>query len=117
MIIHLNNNRILVLWKSLVFRCSSKGVRIRWEPSSKLVYKVQHKKVHDIKKGKSPTQRNIGIHNFLTLFWLSIIFYLLFISFFITSGGRIPNPIRSWRESQLPPELLETIDKLGYKVT
>ncbi|XP_028399204.1 probable ATP-dependent RNA helicase DDX23 [Dendronephthya gigantea] len=30
-------------------------------------------------------------------------------------GGRIPNPIRNWQESNLPPELLETIDKLGYK--
>ncbi|XP_046847137.1 probable ATP-dependent RNA helicase DDX23 [Xenia sp. Carnegie-2017] len=30
-------------------------------------------------------------------------------------GGRIPNAIRSWQESKLPPELIETIDKLGYK--
>jgi hypothetical protein len=36
--------------------------------------------------------------------------------FYPFKGGRIPNPIRNWRESLLPPELLETIDKLNYKV-
>ncbi|KAK3797894.1 hypothetical protein RRG08_007992 [Elysia crispata] len=30
-------------------------------------------------------------------------------------GGRIPNPIRFWREANLPRELLDIIDKVGYK--
>ncbi|KAJ8313993.1 hypothetical protein KUTeg_008554 [Tegillarca granosa] len=30
-------------------------------------------------------------------------------------GGRIPNPIRSWRESDIQSELLDIIDKIGYK--
>lgn len=30
-------------------------------------------------------------------------------------GGKIPNPLRSWKESGLPDSLLEIIDKLGYK--
>lgn len=30
-------------------------------------------------------------------------------------GGRIPNPIRKWKESGLPESLLEIIEKLGYK--
>lgn len=30
-------------------------------------------------------------------------------------GGRIPNPIRNWKESTLPSELLDVIDKIGYK--
>ena len=30
-------------------------------------------------------------------------------------GGRIPNPIRNWKESGLPESLLEIIDKLNYK--
>ncbi|XP_052129664.1 probable ATP-dependent RNA helicase DDX23 [Frankliniella occidentalis] len=30
-------------------------------------------------------------------------------------GGRIPDPIRSWKESTIPPEILEIIDKVGYK--
>ena len=32
-------------------------------------------------------------------------------------GGRVPNPWRSWQESGLPKQLLEVIDKLGYKVS
>ncbi|EAA12654.5 AGAP007825-PA, partial [Anopheles gambiae str. PEST] len=30
-------------------------------------------------------------------------------------GGKIPNPIRSWLESGFPKEILEIIDKVGYK--
>ncbi|KAL5007764.1 hypothetical protein ScPMuIL_016570 [Solemya velum] len=30
-------------------------------------------------------------------------------------GGRIPHPIRSWKESIIPPDILEVIDKAGYK--
>ncbi|EPQ14643.1 Putative ATP-dependent RNA helicase DDX23 [Myotis brandtii] len=32
-----------------------------------------------------------------------------------TKGGKIPNPIRSWKDSSLPPHILEVIDKCGYK--
>ncbi|KAH9518403.1 DEAD (Asp-Glu-Ala-Asp) box polypeptide 23 [Bulinus truncatus] len=30
-------------------------------------------------------------------------------------GGRIPNPIRFWKEADLPKELLDIIDEIGYK--
>ncbi|UYV66424.1 DDX23 [Cordylochernes scorpioides] len=30
-------------------------------------------------------------------------------------GGRIPNPLRFWKESKLPTSILEIIDHLGYK--
>lgn len=30
-------------------------------------------------------------------------------------GGKIPNPIRNWSESGFPKEILEIIDKVGYK--
>ncbi|KFM76192.1 putative ATP-dependent RNA helicase DDX23, partial [Stegodyphus mimosarum] len=30
-------------------------------------------------------------------------------------GGRIPNPIRHWKESGLPKSILEIIEQLGYK--
>lgn len=33
-----------------------------------------------------------------------------------TKGGKIPNPIRTWKEYDLPPHILEVIDKCGYKV-
>lgn len=33
-----------------------------------------------------------------------------------TKGGKIPNPVRSWKDSSLPPHILEVIDKCGYKV-
>lgn len=33
-----------------------------------------------------------------------------------TKGGKIPNPIRKWKEAGLSTELLGIIDKLGYKV-
>ncbi|KAJ5681934.1 Pre-mRNA-splicing ATP-dependent RNA helicase prp28 [Penicillium maclennaniae] len=32
-----------------------------------------------------------------------------------TKGGGIPNPMRSWEESDLPRRLLELIDRVGYK--
>ncbi|XP_069509953.1 probable ATP-dependent RNA helicase DDX23 [Ambystoma mexicanum] len=32
-----------------------------------------------------------------------------------TKGGKIPNPIRSWKDSILPPHILEVIDQCGYK--
>ncbi|KAG9256987.1 P-loop containing nucleoside triphosphate hydrolase protein [Emericellopsis atlantica] len=32
-----------------------------------------------------------------------------------TKGGLIPNPMRSWKESGLPPRLLEIVDQVGYK--
>lgn len=31
-----------------------------------------------------------------------------------TSGGGLPHPIRRWNESELPSELLKTVEKLGY---
>ncbi|KEF63248.1 pre-mRNA-splicing ATP-dependent RNA helicase prp28 [Exophiala aquamarina CBS 119918] len=31
-----------------------------------------------------------------------------------TKGGGIPNPMRNWKESSLPPRLLEIIDQVGY---
>ncbi|XP_055593432.1 probable ATP-dependent RNA helicase DDX23 [Uranotaenia lowii] len=30
-------------------------------------------------------------------------------------GGKIPNPFRNWKESGFPKEILEIIDKVGYK--
>lgn len=30
-------------------------------------------------------------------------------------GGRIPNPLRSWKESIIPQNILDIIDKVGYK--
>lgn len=30
-------------------------------------------------------------------------------------GGKIPEPVRSWKESNFPKEILEIIDKVGYK--
>lgn len=30
-------------------------------------------------------------------------------------GGKIPNPIRNWTESGFPKEIIEIIDKVGYK--
>uniref|UniRef100_A0A9J8BEZ7 Probable ATP-dependent RNA helicase DDX23 n=1 Tax=Cyprinus carpio carpio TaxID=630221 RepID=A0A9J8BEZ7_CYPCA len=32
-----------------------------------------------------------------------------------TKGGKIPNPIRNWKEYSLPPHILEVIEKCGYK--
>jgi ATP-dependent RNA helicase DDX23/PRP28 len=34
-----------------------------------------------------------------------------------TKGGNIPTPVRSWKEASLPKELVDTIDKIGYKVS
>ena len=33
-----------------------------------------------------------------------------------TKGGKIPNPIRNWKEYSLPPHIVEVIDACGYKV-
>ncbi|MCO5613743.1 hypothetical protein L7F22_068021 [Adiantum nelumboides] len=30
-------------------------------------------------------------------------------------GGHIPKPLRSWQESDIPPNVLNAIDKIGYK--
>ncbi|KAK7467003.1 mRNA splicing protein prp28 [Stygiomarasmius scandens] len=30
-------------------------------------------------------------------------------------GGQIPHPLRSWSESEIPPPILECIEKIGYK--
>lgn len=30
-------------------------------------------------------------------------------------GGKIPEPIRNWKESGIQKELLEIVDKVGYK--
>ncbi|CDO71243.1 hypothetical protein BN946_scf184863.g39 [Trametes cinnabarina] len=32
-----------------------------------------------------------------------------------TRGGQIPHPIRSWRESDIPVEILDIVDQIGYK--
>lgn len=32
-----------------------------------------------------------------------------------TKGGSIPNPMRDWGESGLPPRLLDIVDRVGYK--
>ncbi|XP_053280382.1 probable ATP-dependent RNA helicase DDX23 [Pleuronectes platessa] len=32
-----------------------------------------------------------------------------------TKGGKIPNPIRNWKEYSLPDHILEVIDQCGYK--
>ena len=32
----------------------------------------------------------------------------------LTKGGNIPNPMRTWEESKIPPEILATIRKIGY---
>lgn len=32
-------------------------------------------------------------------------------------GGKIPNPFRDWNESDLPSDLKEIIDRVGYKVS
>lgn len=38
---------------------------------------------------------------------------MLYKIFFL--GGRIPDPIRNWKESGIPAEILEIIDRVGYK--
>ncbi|TPX16662.1 uncharacterized protein E0L32_003603 [Thyridium curvatum] len=32
-----------------------------------------------------------------------------------TKGGSIPNPMRKWRESALPPRLLDVVEQVGYE--
>lgn len=34
---------------------------------------------------------------------------------FLPSGGHIPHPLRSWRESDIPESILACIDEIGYK--
>lgn len=36
---------------------------------------------------------------------------------FYVTGGKIPHPLRSWKESTLPKDILDIVDKLGYEVT
>ena len=31
-------------------------------------------------------------------------------------GGRIPHPLRSWKESEIPNDIKSIIDDIGYKV-
>ena len=33
----------------------------------------------------------------------------------LSKGGQIPHPLRSWEESEIPPIILEVIEKVGYK--
>lgn len=33
-----------------------------------------------------------------------------------TKGGRIPNPLRNWKEAPLSKEIMAVIDGLGYEV-
>lgn len=33
-----------------------------------------------------------------------------------TKGGQIPHPLRNWKESTIPSEIQNVIDKVGYKV-
>jgi ATP-dependent RNA helicase DDX23/PRP28 len=33
-----------------------------------------------------------------------------------TKGGNIPNPLRNWKESTIPSEILRVIDSAGYKM-
>jgi ATP-dependent RNA helicase DDX23/PRP28 len=34
----------------------------------------------------------------------------------VTKGGRIPPPLRTWTEANLPTEIMDVILKIGYKV-
>ena len=34
-----------------------------------------------------------------------------------TKGGQIPHPLRNWKESDIPSEILEVIHKVGYIVS
>lgn len=34
----------------------------------------------------------------------------------VTKGGRIPTPLRDWKEANLPSEIMDVILKIGYKV-
>ena len=33
----------------------------------------------------------------------------------VTKGGNIPNPLRSWKESDISKEILDVIDSINYK--
>lgn len=32
----------------------------------------------------------------------------------MSAGGRIPDPIRNWKEAKIPQEILDIIEKVGY---
>jgi len=34
----------------------------------------------------------------------------------VTKGGKIPSPLRNWAEASLPTEIMDVIEKIGYKV-
>lgn len=34
---------------------------------------------------------------------------------FYTQGGKIPEPIRKWKESTIKSEIMDIIEKVGYK--
>lgn len=34
---------------------------------------------------------------------------------FLCAGGKIPDPIRNWKESKIPSEILDIIYKVEYK--
>ena len=36
-------------------------------------------------------------------------------SYSCSLGGNIPHPLRSWEESAIPTQILEIVDKVGYK--
>lgn len=40
---------------------------------------------------------------------------LFVFAYSLCQGGGIPNPIRSWAESGLPPKILDVINLVGYK--
>ena len=42
-------------------------------------------------------------------------FYCIFS--LLIAGGKIPFPLRSWRESTLPTSILDIVDKLQYEVS
>ena len=48
-----------------------------------------------------------GMCHFLTM--------IAFWKFKRQSGGQIPHPLRSWKESTIPEQILEVIEQVGYK--
>lgn len=45
-----------------------------------------------------------------------VYFLCMYITNFVcNAGGRIPDPIRNWKESKIPEEILEIIHKIDYK--
>lgn len=45
-----------------------------------------------------------------TFYYFILKYYLFYIQ-----GGRIPEPIRKWKESNIKSEIMEIIEKVGYK--